>query len=79
MGKYDKELSYIEKKLKKAKASYKKTDKIKDPTAAENLKEQIEILENIKDALGGNKVVENCPVCSRMYYVDNPHKHKLDV
>lgn len=79
MRKYEKELAYIEKQLKKAKIHYKTATKQNDHVGAENLKNTIGILENIRIALGGDVGVENCPMCGSMYYVDNPHKCGKDV
>nr|DAF29038.1 MAG TPA: NUDIX domain protein [Caudoviricetes sp.] len=79
MEKYKKELVYIDKQLLKAKIHLKTATKQNDILGVKNLKNTIEVLENIKAALDGDKVIENCPKCGSMYYVDNPHKCGKDV
>ena len=63
MEKYKKELVYIDKQLKKAKIHLKTATKQNDILGVKNLKNTIEVLENIKAALDGDKVIENCPKC----------------
>lgn len=75
----EKELAYIEKQLEKKKAHLKIAMQRNDSTGAENLRETIGILENIRIALDGDKTVVNCPSCGSMYSVDNPHKCRKDV
>lgn len=70
---YEKEIAYIDKQLKKAKIHFKSATKQNDPIGAENLKNTISILENIKRALGGDKTIINCPNCGSMYEKGKEH------
>lgn len=65
MEKYKNELVYIDKQLFKAKIHLKTATKQNDISGVKNLKNTIEVLENIKTALDGYKVIENCSKCGK--------------
>ena len=75
----EKELAYVEKELEKKKIHLEAAIQRNDSTGAENLKNTISILENIRSMLGGDKTVVNCPSCGSMYSIENPHKCRKDV
>lgn len=71
---YEKEIEYINKQIKKAKIHYITAQKNNDLVGAKNLKNTINVLKNIKRALGGdNETIINCPNCGSMYEKDKEH------